>query len=418
MENQAPLTSHGLLPALYVEIFADDFAWQIVAFAAALALAFLLGAFLKKQEFINRLEILPDLILPILLVIFLSCGIAILEQLNLHFGFLELATALASALILVKALVMMVGEAFPGNRFLSAYEKIIALTIWLWVALYITDIAPFLAERLDAISFRLGDVKFTLWRVLNGVVLVFLVVLASLCCSALIEKRVMGLASLDVSLQIVLVRFIKAIFVVLAGVASLSFLGINMTALSVFTGALGVGLGFGFQKIASNYVSGFIILFERSVRLGNLVSISGLTGKVTQITTRFTVLKNALGDEIIVPNEMLVSSIVQNKTLSDSNTKVNIEIGIAYQSDVDLACRLMLEAASCEPRILKDPAPSVLLTSFGESAINLTLGFWIADVENGTGLLTSQINRRIWQRFKEEGVEMPFPQREVRILKE
>ena len=418
MENQAPLTSHGLLPALYAEVFEADFVWQIVAFAAALVFAFLGSAALKKQELIQRFKILPTLILPILAVVFLACGIVALQQLALHFGFLELATALASALILVKALVMMVRAAFPNNRFLSAYEKIIALTIWLWMALYITDIAPFLAERLDAISFTLGEVKFTLWRVLNGVVLVFLVVLASLCCSALIEKRVMGLASLDVSLQIVLVRFIKAIFVVLAGVASLSFLGINMTALSVFTGALGVGLGFGFQKIASNYVSGFIILFERSVQLGNLVSISGLTGKVTQITTRFTVLKNALGDEIIVPNEMLVSSIVQNKTFSDSKMKVNVEIGIAYQSDVDLASNLMIEAAQSEPRVLKDPAPAVLLTSFGESAINLTLGFWIADIENGTALLTSQINRKIWQRFKEEGVEMPFPQREVRILKE
>ncbi len=411
------MVADGLLPALYAEIFEADFVWQILAFALALSFAFFGKVLLQKQELMRRFQILSGLIFPILAVVFLACGIAALEQLQLHFGFLDLATALASALILVEALVMMVRSAFPNNRFLSAYEKIIALAIWLWMALYITDIAPLLIARLDSIAFVVGQTRFSLWRLLNGMVLVLLVLVLCFWLSAVVEQRLMHIKTWDMSLRIIGVRIVKAFFLVLGGLMSLSILGINMTALSVFTGALGVGLGFGFQKIASNYVSGFIILFERSIQLGNFVSISGLTGKVTQITTRFTVLKNAAGEEIIVPNEMLVSNIVQNKTLSDSLLKTTLDIGISYGSDVDLALRIIQECALNEERVLKDPAPIVLLNSFGDFSINLTLGFWIKDPENGTALLSSNINRAIWQRFKEEGVEMPFPQREVRILK-
>ena len=411
------MVADGLLPALYAEIFEADFVWQILAFALALSFAFFGKVLLQKQELMRRFQILSGLIFPILAVIFLACGIAALEQLQLHFGFLDLATALASALILVEALVMMVRSAFPNNRFLSAYEKIIALAIWFWMALYITDIAPLLIARLDSIAFVVGQTRFSLWRLFNGMVLVLLVLVLCFWLSAVVEQRLMHIKTWDMSLRIIGVRIVKAFFLVLGGLMSLSILGINMTALSVFTGALGVGLGFGFQKIASNYVSGFIILFERSIQLGNFVSISGLTGKVTQITTRFTVLKNAAGEEIIVPNEMLVSNIVQNKTLSDSLLKTTLDIGISYGSDVDLALRIIQECALNEERVLKDPAPIVLLNSFGDFSINLTLGFWIKDPENGTALLSSNINRAIWQRFKEEGVEMPFPQREVRILK-
>ncbi len=411
------MVADGLLPALYAEIFEADFVWQILAFALALSFAFFGKVLLQKQELMRRFQILSGLIFPILAVVFLACGIAALEQLQLHFGFLDLATALASALILVEALVMMVRSAFPNNRFLSTYEKIIALAIWFWMALYITDIAPLLIARLDSIAFVVGQTRFSLWRLLNGMVLVLLVLVLCFWLSAVVEQRLMHIKTWDMSLRIIGVRIVKAFFLVLGGLMSLSILGINMTALSVFTGALGVGLGFGFQKIASNYVSGFIILFERSIQLGNFVSISGLTGKVTQITTRFTVLKNAAGEEIIVPNEMLVSNIVQNKTLSDSLLKTTLDIGISYGSDVDLALRIIQECALNEERVLKDPAPIVLLNSFGDFSINLTLGFWIKDPENGTALLSSNINRAIWQRFKEEGVEMPFPQREVRILK-
>lgn len=419
--NQTLETTQTLLPLLTQEFLGENFFIQMALLFSALSLAFLGAFFLKnKNYFVHSLflkNLYQRLIFPVLAVVFLGFSEVFLHKIGQAFAFVELFLSLSSALVLVRFLVLVVRYTFPNNRFLSAYEKIIALAIWFWMALYITDIAPLLIARLDSIAFVVGQTRFSLWRLFNGMVLVLLVLVLCFWLSAVVEQRLMHIKTWDMSLRIIGVRIVKAFFLVLGGLMSLSILGINMTALSVFTGALGVGLGFGFQKIASNYVSGFIILFERSIQLGNFVSISGLTGKVTQITTRFTVLKNAAGEEIIVPNEMLVSNIVQNKTLSDSLLKTTLDIGISYGSDVDLALRIIQECALNEERVLKDPAPIVLLNSFGDFSINLTLGFWIKDPENGTALLSSNINRAIWQRFKEEGVEMPFPQREVRILK-
>jgi small-conductance mechanosensitive channel len=189
-----------------------------------------------------------------------------------------------------------------------------------------------------------------------------------------------------------------------------------MTALSVFTGALGVGLGFGLQKIASNYVSGFIILLDRSIRLGNIVQVGNDAGQVTQITTRYTVLKHPGGTEYIVPNEALIGSVVQNQTYSDSRVRLATTIGVAYASDLERVMRLMAEAAAAHPRVLQDPPPKVLLTLFADSAINLELGFWIADPEEGRGNVLSDVNFAIWNAFRIHGIEIPYPQREVRLL--
>ena len=197
---------------------------------------------------------------------------------------------------------------------------------------------------------------------------------------------------------------------------SLSTVGIDMTALSVFTGALGVGLGFGLQKIASNYVSGFIILLERSIKLGNVIEVAGNSGQVSQITTRFTVIKTLTGIEHIIPNEMLISNVVKSRTLNSTSVRDATSIGVAYGTDLDLAMKLMVQAAEKQPRVLKDPAPGVLLTSFGDSAINLSVGFWVNDPENGTVGLISDINKENWKLICENNISDPFPQREVRIL--
>jgi small-conductance mechanosensitive channel len=186
----------------------------------------------------------------------------------------------------------------------------------------------------------------------------------------------------------------------------------------VFTGALGVGLGFGLQKIASNYVSGFIILLDRSIRIGNIVQIGVDSGVVSQITTRYTVLRHPGGTEFIVPNEMLIGTVVQNQTYSDNRLRLSTAVGVAYDSDLELAMRLMVESAQRQPRVLADPAPRVLLTQFADSSINLELGFWVADPENGKMNVVSDINLAIWRAFREYGVQIPFPQREVRLLQD
>ena len=200
---------------------------------------------------------------------------------------------------------------------------------------------------------------------------------------------------------------------------SLSLVGIDVTALSVFSGALAVGLGFGLQKIASNYVSGFIILLDRSIRLGNLIAVDAATsGTVTQITTRYTVLRTLAGTDVIIPNEYLVSNIIRNQSFTDTRIKDGLSIQVAYDTDLEKAMQLMVEAARQHPRVLADPAPGAGLSAFAENGINLDLGFWLADPEAGTGGVRSDINLAIWKAFRENQIEIPYPQREVRHSRE
>jgi len=197
---------------------------------------------------------------------------------------------------------------------------------------------------------------------------------------------------------------------------SLSWAGMDLTVLSVFGGALGVGLGLGLQKIASNYVSGFIILLDRSLTIGDMITVDKYTGMVTQINTRYTVLQGLDGMESIVPNEMLVSGAVQNSSLSNSLVYITTKVSVAYDTDVDFVVQLLTEAVLSVERVLKDKAPSVQLSTFGADGLDLTVGFWINDPQNGRGGVTSDVNRAIWRALKDNHISVPFPQREMRIL--
>jgi len=299
---------------------------------------------------------------------------------------------------------------------LTAWERIIAALVWGWLALYITDLAPFVIESLEQVEFHLGKQAINLWMLLHGIVTVLLTVVIALWIAGMIEQRLMRVETIDTSLRIVGVRVAKALLTVGALITSLSLVGIDMTALSVFTGALGVGLGLGLQKIASNYVSGFIILLDRSIRIGNLVQVGNDTGEVTQITTRYTVLRHPGGAEFIVPNETLIGSTVQNQTYSDKRLRLATTVGVAYDTDLELASRLLCEAAAAQPRVLAEPGPKVFLAQFADSAINLELGFWIGDPEEGRGNVLSDVNFAIVDAFRRHGVQIPFPQRDVRIV--
>ena len=204
----------------------------------------------------------------------------------------------------------------------------------------------------------------------------------------------------------------------LAVLIGLPMVGIDLTTLSVFGGALGVGLGFGLQKIASNYVSGFIILLDNAIRIGNIITVGPDRGEVTRITTRYTVLRSLGGVEALVPNELLVGSVVQNESYSDPQVRVALPVQVAYDSDLERAMAIMAAAATAQERVLAEPAPVVLLKEFADSGINLELGFWVADPQNGVGPLRSDVNLAIWREFKQAGISIPFPQREVRVLKE
>lgn len=375
-----------------------NFVWQVVTLAACVG-----AAWLFARWWIGRLAF------PLTAVALVGIARLVLQQF-IHVNLFRLALPLLGSMALVRAVVFVLRQAFPKATWLTAWERIIATFIWGWLALYITDLAPDVIAVLEDVVFPLGAQRLNLWMVLQGIVTVFFTVVAALWVSGLVEARLMRMDGVDSSLRIVGVRVAKTLLTVAALVTGLTLVGIDMTAFSVFTGALGVGLGLGMQRIASNYVSGFIILLDRSIHIGDVVQVSGTGGQVSKITTRYTVLKNTGGVEFIVPNEALISNVVQNQSYSDTRVRVATTVGVTSDTDLDLAMRLMAEAASGHRRILADPAPKVLLTTFGDGSVQLELGFWIADPEAGKGGVTSDVNIAIWRAFRDHGIEISFPQ--------
>ncbi|MDR1708908.1 MAG: mechanosensitive ion channel [Candidatus Accumulibacter sp.] len=334
-----------------------------------------------------------------------------------HLALLGIATLLLLSWVLVRLLVFVLRGVFPRGGFLRSSERLTAAVIWGGMVLEMTGLADPAIEWLRQIKFSVGAQKFNLWMILQGSVTVCVTLLVALWFASLVERRLMAVRELDANLREVLVRLAKALLTVVALLFSLSLLGIDITALSVFSGALAVGLGLGLQRIASNYVSGFIILLDRSIRLGNLIALDdNTTGTVTRITTRYTVLRTLSGTEVIIPNEYMVSNMVRNLSFSDSLVRVATKVGVAYDTDVDRAIEIMKNIALAHPRVLADPAPGVLLTEFADSSLLLELGFWVEDPEKGTGGVRSDINREILLAFRKEGISIPFPQREVRML--
>ncbi|WP_374265697.1 mechanosensitive ion channel family protein [Zoogloea sp.] len=349
-----------------------------------------------------------------------ALGLVIVSRIVLerwhHVNLLKLAVPLLVAMAAVRLTVHALKRAFPRAGWLASFERIFATGAWVVVALQISGLLPTVIDGLEQIGFSIGKAKVNLWMVLQGALTVLVTVLVALWVAGVIESRLMRTDGLDANMKLVFARLSKALLIVLAVVVGLPLVGIDLTALSVFGGALGVGLGFGMQKIAANYVSGFILLLDRSIRLGNLISVGSERGIVSQITTRYTVLKGMSGIESIVPNETLVGSVVQNETFTDPRVRVSLPIQVSYATDLERAMAILVEAARTQPRVMDDPGPGAFVEAFADSGINLQLGFWIRDPAEGTLGIRSAINLEIWRRFKAEGIEIPFPQREVRIL--
>ena len=333
-----------------------------------------------------------------------------------HTNLLKLAVPLLLAMAVIRLTVHALKRSFPQAGWLASFERAFAFGAWGVVALHLSGVLPTVIDGMEQVAFSIGKAKVNLWMLLQGALTVFVTVLVALWVAGIIESRLMRTEGLDGNLKLVFTRLSRGLLVVLAVAIGLPLVGIDLTALSVFGGALGVGLGFGMQKIAANYVSGFILLLDRSIRMGNLISVGNERGIVSQITTRYTVLKGMTGIESIVPNETLVGSIVQNETFTDPKVRVSVPIQVSYATDLEKAMAIMVEAAQAQPRVMSDPAPGAFLEAFADSGINLQLGFWIRDPAEGTLGIRSAINMQIWRRFKEEGIEIPFPQREVRVL--
>jgi len=329
---------------------------------------------------------------------------------------LQLGIELLLAVVLIRTLLLVMRQTFSAaSGWLAPFERSLSLLIWIGVAMHVLGLLPLLFETLDRIAIPFGKSRLSLLQVIVGLATLAATSLMALWAGSALDSRLASAGTVPQGARAVIARTAKPVLLLIALLIALPIVGIDLTMLSVFGGALGVGLGFGLQKIAANYISGFIILFDQSIVPGRLIRVDRFRGVVMDIRTRYTILKGLDGVESVVPNEMLVSSVVESETFTDTVTRVALPVGVAYASDVERAMQIMVEAARDQARVLSTPEPRAFLTGFGDSGINLELGIWIHDPQMGTLDLRSEINLQILKRFKEAGIEIPYPQREVTV---
>jgi small-conductance mechanosensitive channel len=399
--------------------------WQVGALALCAGVSWLLmrliQPYLKGDDdaWETGREALRHVGFPLLLLLSVISAREIIGLWQSERHLLNLAVPLVLSLVLIRALIYTLRSVFKPSERLKSWERLVAWTIWVGFALHVTGLLPRIHHALEALSFDAGNRRFSLLLLLQAAVTIGVAFIAALWIAQFIESRLMRMPHMDLSLRLALSKVMRTLLLILAVLVALPAVGIDLTVLSVFGGAFGVGLGFGLQKIASNYVSGFIILLDRSIRIGDLITVdTRYYGQVSAISTRYTLLRGLDGTETIVPNELLITNSVVNHSLSKPDIRVGLPIQVAYDTDLDQARQILLDVAQGHTRLVMDnPAemPKVLLKDFGDNGINLELAFWIRDAEEGQLGLRSELNWEIWRRFKSMGIEIPFPQRDIHL---
>jgi small-conductance mechanosensitive channel len=266
---------------------------------------------------------------------------------------------------------------------------------------------PLVAQELAQIKLSFGKVRLDLRTLLEGVLSCGLVLMLSLWLSATIEQRLLSQAVSDLSMRKVAANLLRAVLLLVGLLFALSAVGVDLTALSVLGGAFGVGLGLGLQKLAANYVSGFVVLVERSVRIGDYIKVDGLEGRVTDIKTRYTLLRDASGRESIIPNDMLLTQRVDNLSLSDPQIAVHCTYALGVDVDIEQVLSLLSLAALQSDRVLRDPPPNAFLSKVESAGLEFTVVSWVSDPEAGYLKTRSQINTAVVQALRQAGIELP-----------
>jgi small-conductance mechanosensitive channel len=320
------------------------------------------------------------------------------------------------SLALIRLGVKVLQVAFGAAPFVRVLERTISWIAWLAVVLWVTGILPLMLEELDQIRWKVGGSMLSVRTLIEGALTAGAVLIVTLWVSAAIESRLLKSATgSDLSLRKVISNTVRALLMFVGLLLALSSVGIDLTALSVLGGAVGVGIGFGLQKLAANYVSGFVILAERSMRIGDMVKVDNFEGRITDIKARYTVIRSPTGRESIVPNEMLITQRVENLSLADAKVAQSTIVSVSYDAPVDQVVELLLQACRAQPRVLADPAPLVALSAFGADGLEFTVNYWFEDPTTGQLNLKSDINRAILRTLREHGIEIPFPQRVVHM---
>jgi small-conductance mechanosensitive channel len=349
--------------------------------------------------------------LTVLTPFFAALIIWVAYSVAIHFHWsqelLYIAGILFSALTLVR---LFTGQ--MKNRF---WAGALQFLIWLWALLFVLNlIEPWLAI-LDHVDFSFGQFRISLLVIYRAFFLSLLLYWLTRKLIIIWHCWLTMSSTLEPALQILLYKLGSILLYMAAFVLILHYMGLDLTVFTLFSGALGLGLGFGLQKIFANLVSGFIILADKSIKPGDVIQIGKEYGWINFLGSRYVSVVSRNGTEHLIPNENLITNPVINWSYSSNLVRLNLPVGVSYETDLEKARDLMLEVARATPRVLVDPKPSCLLMGFGDSTINLELRIWINDPQNGLGKVKSDLNWGIWKAFREHGIELPFPQRDIHV---
>ena len=392
---------------------------ELVVLALCVGLAWLAVVGLRKSFDRSERSIwfgrndLDGVLFPLVLLC-LGFAARIVVERYAHAAVLTLAVPVLVALVVIRTGVKVLQVAFAHARWVRALEQTLSWVAWVAMVMWVSGLLPMVLNELDQISWKVGGSQLSVRNILEGIISASAVLIITLWISSGIEARLLRSATGDaLSLRKAVSNATRALLLFLGLILALSIVGIDLTALSVLGGAVGVGIGFGLQKLAANYVSGFVILAERSLRIGDHVRVDGFEGMVTEINARYTVVRSQTGRESIVPNEMLVSSRVENLSLADSVVYQSTKVQVGYDSDVAQVIALLTQAALAQPRVLRDPEPSVQLSEFAPDGLEFTVVYWINDLQNGQGNLRSDINMAILALLRQNHIDIPYPQQVV-----
>jgi len=354
--------------------------------------------------------------LSMLLVVLIGRGIA--QSYGLRTEALDLFTPLLLSLAAIRVMVYILRTGFAPGPALKAWEHVISTTVWLVVALHLLGWLPGVLEAIDQLAFQFGKTRVSLLAILKLLLMSSLYIVLALWLAGIIEGRLRVSQYINAGMRVGLSKFLKVFLLALAVLLALDAAGLDLATFAVFGGALGVGLGFGLQKIVSNFISGFILLADRSISPGDVISIGDRFGWVQELRARYIVVRDRDGVETLIPNENLVTSEVINWSYSDRQVRVRIPVQISYEDDPEQAMAIMVAAVEANKRVLRDPPPVCRLMEFADSGIALELRIWLDDPQEGVGSIRSDINLAIWHGFKDAGITIPYPQRDVHLYQE
>lgn len=403
---QANVLTFGTLTQLVITGFI-----LVIAFMIAPGIKNVLQTWKPKNTVTAYFQPMAQLIarigLPVLFLILTSISLLLLYVLGWHYRFLMIVNNLLLAWVIIE-----IATGFVRNEF---WGKLIAIFAWSVAALNIIGLLDATIEVMNVSAITIGTIRISALGIVKSILTLIVLLWLAIFFSDIFERQISTSRNITPSIQVLFSKLVKILAITVALLLALSSLGIDLTAFAVFSGAIGVGIGFGLQKIFSNLVSGVILLLDKSIKPGDVIAIDNYYGKVDSLGARYVSIITRDGSEYLIPNENLVTGQVENWSHTNNLVRLKLPVGIHYKSDVHKAIAICLEAADEVDRVLKDPKTVCLLKGFGDSSVDLELRFWINDPMNGRANVMSQILLKIWDKFHQHDIEIPYPQRDLHV---